>query len=151
MQYTCFIRLPFPRGDFEDPPPVDWDATKDRALWKIISKAANSKDLDWPELSRKFQVSLHFLLQQAAWLYERHFAQMRAQMKKLGTSTTASPVITQESPSSSSPAIETQAPQRPASRGHVPSALSVHAKEYSPAQSGTAQSLSTHRKSVHCF
>ncbi|PNS15988.1 Autophagy-related protein 29 [Sphaceloma murrayae] len=95
--YTCLIRLPFPRGDFVDPAPVDWDGTKDAALWKLISKAANSKDLDWPELSHRFQVSLPFLLQQAAWLYERHFAQMRAQMKKLGTSNTSSPAPQQES------------------------------------------------------
>ncbi|KAH0398329.1 hypothetical protein KCU89_g7351, partial [Aureobasidium melanogenum] len=81
VHYTCFIRLPFPRGDFVDPPQVDWNSTKDRALWKIISKASNSKELDWEDLSTKFEVSLAFLLQQAAWLYERHFAQMKAQMK----------------------------------------------------------------------
>lgn len=63
VHYTCFIRLPFPRGDFVDPPQVisletdsyrkatdhikvDWNSTKDRALWKIISKASNSKELD---------------------------------------------------------------------------------------------------------
>lgn len=63
MHYTCFIRLPFLRGDFVDPPQVsktweicsfdrywheqvDWNSTKDRALWKIISKASNSKELD---------------------------------------------------------------------------------------------------------
>jgi len=43
VHYTCFIRLPFPRNDFEDPPPVEWDTGKDRALWKLISKASNSK------------------------------------------------------------------------------------------------------------
>ena len=32
----------------------------------------------------RFEVSLPFLLQQAAWLYERHFEGMRAQMMKLG-------------------------------------------------------------------
>ena len=39
----------------------------------------------------KFEVSLPFLLQQAAWLYERHFEGMRAQMKKLGVSGTPGP------------------------------------------------------------
>jgi hypothetical protein len=41
--------------------------------------------------STRFEVSLAFLLQQAAWLYERHFAQMKAQMKKLSPSTCPSP------------------------------------------------------------
>lgn len=42
--------------------------------------------------SARFEVSLAFLLQQAAWLYERHFAQMKAQMKKLSPSACASPM-----------------------------------------------------------
>jgi len=42
--------------------------------------------------STKFEVSLAFLLQQAAWLYERHFAQMKAQMKKLSPSACPSPL-----------------------------------------------------------
>ncbi|TIA64551.1 hypothetical protein D6C77_01356 [Aureobasidium pullulans] len=90
VHYTCFIRLPFARGDFVDPPQVDWNSTKDRALWKIISKASNSKELDCK--SARFDVSLAFLLQQAAWLYERHFAQMKAQMKKLSPSACPSPL-----------------------------------------------------------
>lgn len=90
--YTVFIRLPFKRGDFQDPTPVEWDSTKDKALWKLISKASNTKELDWEDISLKFNVSLPFLLQQAAWLYERHFESMRAQMKKLGAASgTSSP------------------------------------------------------------
>ncbi|KAF2150115.1 hypothetical protein K461DRAFT_296497 [Myriangium duriaei CBS 260.36] len=134
--YTCLIRLPFPRGDFVDPPPVDWDATKDKALWKIISKAANSKDLDWPELSNRFEVSLPFLLQQAAWLYERHFAQMRAQMKKLGASNAPSP-----SPAQDAIAAVPTTIQRPGSRGsRAPSALSIHSKDSPALASGTLTS-----------
>jgi hypothetical protein len=34
----------------------------------------------------KFEVSLAFLLQQAAWLYERQLVQVRAQMRKVGVS-----------------------------------------------------------------
>lgn len=91
VHYTVFIRLPFPREDFEDPPPVDWTATKDRQLWKLISSASNSKDLDWEAMSEKFEVPLTFLLQQAAWLYERHFEGMRAQMKRLGAGASTAP------------------------------------------------------------
>ncbi|TVY44966.1 Autophagy-related protein [Lachnellula occidentalis] len=84
--YTVFIRLPFPRGDFVDPPPVEWDAAKDKALWKILSKASKNSDIDWSELAAKFEVTLAFLLQQAAWLYERQLLQVRAQMRKVGVS-----------------------------------------------------------------
>ncbi|KAK5117446.1 hypothetical protein LTR85_008831 [Meristemomyces frigidus] len=91
VHYTCFIRLPFPRNGFEDPPPVEWDAAKDRALWKWISKTSNSKDLDWEDIASRFDVALPFLLQQAAWLYERHFEGMRKQMQKLGVSQAPSP------------------------------------------------------------
>ncbi|KAK4543438.1 hypothetical protein LTR36_005581 [Oleoguttula mirabilis] len=91
VHYTCFIRLPFKRNGFEDPPLVEWDAAKDRALWKWISKTSNSKDLDWEEIAARFDVALPFLLQQAAWLYERHFEGMRKQMQKLGVSQAPSP------------------------------------------------------------
>ncbi|RFU27056.1 hypothetical protein B7463_g9278, partial [Scytalidium lignicola] len=84
--YTVFVRLPFPRGDFIDPPPVEWDDTKDKALWKILSKASKNSDIDWRELATRFDVSLEFLLQQAAWLYERQLVQVRAQMRKVGAS-----------------------------------------------------------------
>ncbi|KAF2229049.1 hypothetical protein EV356DRAFT_496582 [Viridothelium virens] len=126
VHYTVFLRLPFTRGDFVDPLPVDWDAAKDKALWKIISRASNSKDLNWDELSTKFQVTLPFLLQQAAWLYERHFAQVRAQMKKVGASNAPSPVPS----SGSGPIAGGIAMKRLGSGGsRAPSALSTRSKE----------------------
>lgn len=85
IHYTVLIRLPFARNGFVDPEPVSWDATKDKALWKLISKASNSKDLDWEAIAERFEVGLGFLMQQAAWLYERHFEGMREQMRKLST------------------------------------------------------------------
>ncbi|KAK3707246.1 hypothetical protein LTR37_012247 [Vermiconidia calcicola] len=84
VDYTVFIRLPFPRGDFQDPPQVQWDSSKDKALWKVVSAISTSKqDPDWDAISLRFDVPLPFLLQQAAWLYERHFEGMRKQMAKL--------------------------------------------------------------------
>ncbi|KAK3070396.1 hypothetical protein LTR53_010543 [Teratosphaeriaceae sp. CCFEE 6253] len=100
VHYTCFIRLPVPRGDFQDPPPVEWDTVKDKALWKLISKTSNSKDLDWEEIAARFDVGLPFLLQQAAWLYERHFEGMRKQMQKLGVSQAPSPGLPESGASS---------------------------------------------------
>lgn len=85
-QFTALIRLPFPRGNFVDPPQAQWDAEKDRQLWKVISKSSKTSDLNWVELASKFQVPPTFLLQQAAWLYERHFEHVRNQMKKVSGS-----------------------------------------------------------------
>ncbi|CZR64050.1 uncharacterized protein PAC_13947 [Phialocephala subalpina] len=82
--YTVFIRLPFSRGDFVDPPSVEWDAAKDKALWKILSKASKNRN-------QLFEVTLAFLLQQAAWLYERQLSQVRAQMRKVGVSKSNAP------------------------------------------------------------
>ncbi|KAK8908058.1 hypothetical protein QC760_003926 [Botrytis cinerea] len=80
--YTVFVKLPFPRGGFIDPPAVEWDAGKDKALWKILLKAPKNSDVDWTALATKFEVTLPFLLQQVAWLYERQFSQVREQMRK---------------------------------------------------------------------
>lgn len=86
-QFTALIRLPFPRGNFVDPPQAQWDGEKDRQLWKVISKSSKTSDLNWVEMAAKFQVPPTFLLQQAAWLYERHFEHVRNQMKKVSGST----------------------------------------------------------------
>lgn len=86
IHYTAIIRLPFSRPDgFPDPSPVEWDSAKDRTLWKVISKASNSRDLDWDGMAERFGVELGFLLMQAAWLYERHFEGMKMQMLRLGS------------------------------------------------------------------
>ncbi|KAL6237042.1 hypothetical protein BDW75DRAFT_238669 [Aspergillus navahoensis] len=92
-KFTVLIRLPFPRGDFVDPPPVDWNAAKDQALWDILSRPSKGNDIDWKALAESFDVTLQFLLQQAAWLYDRQLSQVRAQMRKVPTaqSNAASP------------------------------------------------------------
>ncbi|CAD0087999.1 unnamed protein product [Aureobasidium vineae] len=82
VHYTCFIRLPFPRGDFVDPP-----QGRLVGIFSLLTCSAANESR-----SAKFEVSLAFLLQQAAWLYERHFAQMKAQMKKLSPSACPSPM-----------------------------------------------------------
>ncbi|GKZ36247.1 autophagy protein 29 [Aspergillus brasiliensis] len=84
-KFTVFIRLPFPRGDFVDPPPVEWNAAKDQALWNILSRPSKGDDLDWKALADHFDVTLQFLLQQAAWLYDRQLSQVRAQMSRVPT------------------------------------------------------------------
>ncbi|KAJ5426100.1 hypothetical protein N7465_001170 [Penicillium sp. CMV-2018d] len=83
--FTVFIRIPFPRGDF-----VEWNASKDQALWDILSRPSKG-DIDWKALAENFDVTLQFLLQQAAWLYDRQLSQVRAQMRKVGTTQSTSP------------------------------------------------------------
>ncbi|KAF2090407.1 hypothetical protein K490DRAFT_71990 [Saccharata proteae CBS 121410] len=83
--YTVLVRVPFARGDFVDPPQNEWDGTRDQALWKIISRSSRTSELDWHELAERFNVSPAFILQQAAWLYERHLEHVRAQMRKVGS------------------------------------------------------------------
>ncbi|KAL1995695.1 hypothetical protein VTN49DRAFT_1882 [Thermomyces lanuginosus] len=91
VHYTVFVRLPFPRGDFIDPPPVNWNAAKDRALWEILSRPTKGDDIDWKAIAEEFDVTLPFLLQQVAWLYDRQLSQVRAQMRRVGTTHSASP------------------------------------------------------------
>ncbi|KAI0458109.1 hypothetical protein F5B21DRAFT_500754 [Xylaria acuta] len=97
--YTVFIRLPFPRGDFVDPPPANWESSKDEALWSIVSKLSKT-EVDWTDmqvqrpplsLAAKFEVTVDFLLQQVAWLTERHASQVRAQIRKTAAAAKVSP------------------------------------------------------------
>ncbi|KAF1966921.1 hypothetical protein BU23DRAFT_306587 [Bimuria novae-zelandiae CBS 107.79] len=84
VQFTVLLRVPFTRADFIDPQQASWDSSKDRELWRYVSKSSKTKDLDWVRLAIDFNVPPAFLLQQAAWLYERHLDHVRAQMKKVG-------------------------------------------------------------------
>ncbi|KAG6206104.1 hypothetical protein E4U50_004375 [Claviceps purpurea] len=87
-EYIVYIRVPIPRGDFVDPPPVHWDPAKDEALWEILSGAAQ-KQIDWSQVygmtskaATQFGVPVDFLSQQVAYLTERHASQVRAQVRK---------------------------------------------------------------------
>lgn len=124
--FTVFIRLPFNRGDFIDPPPVAWSAAKESALWNIISRQAKGNEIDWRSLSEQFEVSQSFLLQQAAWLYERQLSQVRAQMRRVGSRQSATPSPVPGSVSASM--VGGQAMKRAGSGGsRVPSRLSTQA------------------------
>ncbi|KAL7783548.1 Arb2 domain-containing protein [Trichoderma afarasin] len=74
-QYTVFIRVPIPRRGFVDPPAVSWDTAKDDALWKILSQHG---EID----SDRFEVPVEFLVQQVAYLNERHQSHTLAQVRK---------------------------------------------------------------------
>lgn len=138
--YTVFIKLPFPRGDFVDPPPVFLQSLQCQTNAKcyrsngmqqkndhfgrffrkppriVILTVSLLEDLadTWliscrecpvrlalydPNCSSnlmipratKFDVTPAFLLQQAAWLYERQLSEVRAQMRKVGASKSSAP------------------------------------------------------------
>jgi Atg29 N-terminal domain len=54
-------------------------------------------EIDWPARAAEFGVDTAFLLRQAAWLYERHFSLVKAQMTRIRASSAAaggnSPVV----------------------------------------------------------
>ncbi|CEJ90824.1 hypothetical protein VHEMI06578 [[Torrubiella] hemipterigena] len=80
-KYTVYVRVPIPRGDFVDPPPVNWDSSKDDDLWRLLS-SAGQQEIDWNQIADRFDVTVEFLLQQVAYLTERHASQVRAQVRK---------------------------------------------------------------------
>ncbi|ORY67679.1 uncharacterized protein BCR38DRAFT_427884 [Pseudomassariella vexata] len=123
--YTVFIRLPFPRGDFVDPPPAHWDSSKDEALWNIISEVAKT-EIDWNEIATRFQVTVDFLLQQVAFLTERHASQVRAQMRKAAAVAKGSSAPSPVPGAEGHVAAETiQRTGSGAGRPRAPSALSI--------------------------
>ncbi|KAL7818263.1 Arb2 domain-containing protein [Trichoderma gracile] len=113
-QYTVFIRVPIPRRGFVDPPPVSWDVAKDEALWKILS---GHKEIDCMmrpvrSIADRFEVPVDFLVQQVAYLNERHQSHFLAQVRKATAAAKGS---------------ATQSPVPGSDAGHLrtPSALSI--------------------------
>ncbi|KAI0012080.1 hypothetical protein F4779DRAFT_570459 [Xylariaceae sp. FL0662B] len=135
--YTVFVRLPFPRGDFVDPPPANWDSSKDEALWSIISKLSKT-EIDWNEIANKFEVTVDFLLQQVAWLTERHASQVRAQMRKATAAAKGSPA---PSPQLGAEGLLTAESMRRTGSGggqnRAPSALSIRKDSPLPRNDGS--------------
>ncbi|KAI6784264.1 Autophagy-related protein-like protein [Emericellopsis cladophorae] len=66
-EYTVYIRVPIPRGDFVDPPSVS-----DTLLASQVTKL----------IASRFNVPVDFILKQVAYLTERHTSQVRAQLLK---------------------------------------------------------------------
>ncbi|KAH9889231.1 hypothetical protein F4778DRAFT_397578 [Xylariomycetidae sp. FL2044] len=159
--YTVFVRLPFPRADFVDPPPVNWDSTKDEALWSIVSNLSKteidceifSSLLRYPimiqlthtyswilgnEIAAKFQVTVDFLLQQVAWLTERHASQVRAQMRRAAAAAKGSSAPSPQ-PGADGP-FPAEYQRRPGSGGgqpRAPSSLSIRKDSPVPRNDGS--------------
>ena len=56
--YTVLIRLPFPRHDFVEPAQVEWDASKEKKLWKILSQASGGNVINCESLAARRNSSL---------------------------------------------------------------------------------------------
>lgn len=118
---------------------VAWDASKDRSLWKILSKTPKNSEMNWNSLAESYDVSLSFLLQQAAYLYDRQFSQVRAQLRKVGASKNPvpSPILGTESTGG-------EAMVRTVSGGsqqQTPSSLSIRRDSPAPNADGGGQQL----------
>ncbi|KAI9668346.1 MAG: hypothetical protein M1829_005550 [Trizodia sp. TS-e1964] len=134
VHFIILVRVPIPRNGFIDPPQIDWDQNKDYALWKVLSRSPKAGDIDWDALASRFHVSLAFLLQQSAWLYEQQMSQVRKQLRKvsqINASTTVGHSSGVAAPVSSG--ASTQAIKRVTSKGglvsRVPSTLSIRSKD----------------------
>ncbi|KAM7208915.1 autophagy-related protein 29 [Naviculisporaceae sp. PSN 640] len=135
-KFHVYVRLPFNRGDFVDPPPVNWDERKSEALWAIIS--GSQTDINWNELASRFDVTVEFLLQMVSYLTERHTSQLRAQMRKVAAvkGTSAPSPVPGAEPSGYPLAAE--AMRRTGSVGNrAPSALSMRKDSPLPRNEGT--------------
>ncbi|KAI1408550.1 hypothetical protein F5Y13DRAFT_172244 [Hypoxylon sp. FL1857] len=134
--YTVFVRLPFPRRDFVDPPPANWDSAKDERLWSIVSMSRTEMDLN--KVADQFGVTPDFLFQQIAWLTERHTSQIRAQMRKAAAaakgSSAPSPQPGPEGPFTAEPMRRTGSGDRPT---RAPSALSIRKDSPLPRNDGS--------------
>ncbi|KAG8534136.1 uncharacterized protein KY384_000980 [Bacidia gigantensis] len=113
---------------------VTWDAEKDQKLWDVLARSsAKAQDLDWNALAEKFDVTLSFLSQQAAWLYERQLAQVRAQLRKVNKPSSTGTSPTPGSTSGSGTVTGGHPMSRGGSAGsRAPSSLSYRPKSRAP-------------------
>ncbi|GFF33388.1 autophagy-related protein 29 [Aspergillus lentulus] len=129
---------------------VEWSAAKDQALWDILSRPAKGDDIDWKALADSFDVTLQFLLQQAAWLYDRQLSQVRAQMRKVGTTHSTSPSPAPGSMTGSA-ALGGQQPKGISSAGQrAPSRLVSQPKDTLPQRSPRRTSSTSNINQIKC-
>lgn len=84
---VVYLRFPYPRGGFEDPPIVNWDEEKERQLWALLKAPSNK--VEWAALAKRFNVPVVYILQQAAWLYEKELKTLRDRMTQIRTRATS--------------------------------------------------------------
>lgn len=93
--------------------------------------------MNWNTLAESYDVSLSFLLQQAAYLYDRQFSQVRAQLRKVGASKNSA-----QSPTLGTESTGGEAMVRTVSGGsqqQTPSTLSIRRDSPAPNADGGGQ------------
>lgn len=80
---TVYLRFPFARNGFDDPPIDHWNPEKQKLLWRRLSSAESRSEIDWDRLSAELKVSVPFILQQSAWLYQLELDQLRHEMGRV--------------------------------------------------------------------
>ncbi|KAK9240345.1 hypothetical protein V1525DRAFT_395673 [Lipomyces kononenkoae] len=145
-EYTVYLRFPFPRNGFPEPHPTEWNQDKENELWSILSRAHKRTEIRWPQLAEYFNVSIPFLLQQAAWLYERELQQVREEMQRV---TSRSAMLSEQAPLNSSRSLTTS--NRSASRMKSPENISpstlnsrTRLQQHADARSEDSVSTSSH-------
>ncbi|KAK9318668.1 hypothetical protein V1524DRAFT_420411 [Lipomyces starkeyi] len=142
--YTVYLRFPFPRNGFPEPHPIDWNQDKENELWGILSRAHKRTEIKWPQLAEYFNVSIPFLLQQAAWLYERELQQVREEMQRV---TSQSAVLSEQTLLHSSRSFTST--NRPPTRIKKSpdylsaSTLNIRTRPQQHADAGSEESIST--------
>ena len=91
--------------------------------------SAKGRDLDWNALADRFDVTLGFLSQQAAWLYEKQLSQVRAQLRNVNKPSSASNSPTPGSVSGSGTPGGQAMTRAGSGGGRVPSSLANRPKE----------------------
>src|SRR5690606_20847548 len=76
--FEIHILLPTPRPPTLPPIPT-WSHEKDLSLRSALSQR-RAGEIDWPALAHQLGVPREYLLQQAAWVYERDLSSVRAQI-----------------------------------------------------------------------
>lgn len=78
---VVYLRFPYPRNGQEDPEIVNWDEEKERELWSLLK--AQSNKVEWAALARRFDVPVVYILQQAAWLYQKELKTLQERMTQI--------------------------------------------------------------------
>lgn len=110
---VVYLRFPFTRNGFQDPPSTDWDSSKEKALWEYLSKSSSEKEVDWEYLANKFNVPVAFILQQAAYLYEKELELVRAQMQRVKLGSPGAPPVNNSKGAASGSDDSSNAPPDP--------------------------------------
>ncbi|CAI4841784.1 Atg29p [Saccharomyces cerevisiae S288C] len=71
-----------PQG-FLDPPKFEWNGTKERQLWTMVSNLNYSQDqIDWQNLSKIFETPEFFLKKRTYKLFAEHLELLQLQLEK---------------------------------------------------------------------